>query len=409
MIIGVPKEICPGEKRVALIPANVAALVKKGREIIIEAGAGEASGYTDQEYVDAGAKIETDRGQLFNAAKVILQVQAPGSNTDNGDDDIAQLKEGQTVIGMMDPLANPGISQEYAKKGVSALSMELIPRITRAQSMDVLSSMATIAGYKAVLIGAEQAPRMFPMFMTAAGTIKPARVFIMGAGVAGLQAAATAKRLGAVVEAYDVRPAAREQILSVGAKPIELDLDTGAAEGSGGYAKEQGEDFLKRQRELMAEVLSEQDIVITTAAVPGAKSPILVTAEMVTKMKPGSIIVDLAAERGGNCDLTKLDEVVISDNDVTILGPKNVPSTVPFHASQMYGKNVENLLNLLFNDEGQLVLDFEDEIVSDTCIAFDKDVPQARIRDILGLGAKEAEAAPAEAAVEETEKELEEA
>ena len=384
VIIGVPKEICPGEERVALTPANVGALLKKnGVEIRIERGAGEAAGFTDGDYENAGAKL-TDRDDIFSNAQAILQVQTPGSNTTNGQEDLDKLKAGQFLIGMTDPLANAQFAQALAERKVTGLALELIPRITRAQSMDVLSSMAMIAGYKCVLLAANASHRMFPMNMTAAGTMNASRVFVMGAGVAGLQTCATAKRLGAIVEAYDVRPAAREQILSVGAKPVELDLDTGEAEGSGGYAKAQGEDFLKRQRELMKEVIKEMDVVITTAAVPGAKSPILVTEEMVKAMKPGSVIVDLAAERGGNCDLTKAGETVV-ENGVLIIGPTNVPSSVPFHASQMFGKNIENLLNLLLDDNGDLQLDFEDQIVTDTVISHDGDVPHARLREMLGL------------------------
>ena len=384
VIIGVPKEICPGEERVALTPANVGALLKKnGVELRIERGAGEAAGFTDGDYENAGAKL-TDRDDIFSNAQAILQVQTPGSNTTNGQEDLDKLKAGQFLIGMTDPLANAQFAQALAERKVTGLALELIPRITRAQSMDVLSSMAMIAGYKCVLLAANASHRMFPMNMTAAGTMNASRVFVMGAGVAGLQACATAKRLGAIVEAYDVRPAAREQILSVGAKPVELDLDTGEAEGSGGYAKAQGEDFLKRQRELMKEVIKEMDVVITTAAVPGAKSPILVTEEMVKAMKPGSVIVDLAAERGGNCDLTKAGETVV-ENGVLIIGPTNVPSSVPFHASQMFGKNIENLLNLLLDDNGDLQLDFEDQIVTDTVISHDGDVPHARLREMLGL------------------------
>tara|TARA_R110001606_G_scaffold347564_1_gene496867 strand:+ start:33291 stop:34526 length:1236 start_codon:yes stop_codon:yes gene_type:complete len=384
VIIGVPKEICPGEERVALTPANVGVLLKKeGLEILIERGAGEAAGFTDAEYEKAGAKL-AGRDDLFSSAQAILQVQTPGSNTTNGDKDLDSLKAGQFLIGMTDPLANAAFAQTLAERKVTGLALELVPRITRAQSMDVLSSMAMIAGYKCVLLAASASPRMFPMNMTAAGTLNASRVFVMGAGVAGLQACATAKRLGAIVEAYDVRPAAREQILSVGAKPVELDLDTGEAEGSGGYAKAQGEDFLKRQRELMTEVIREMDVVITTAAVPGAKSPILVTADMVKAMKPGSVVVDLAAERGGNCELTKAGETIV-EHGVTIIGPTNVPSTVAFHASQMFGKNMENLLKLLLDDNGDLQLDFEDQIVAETVISHDGDVPQARLREMLGL------------------------
>ncbi|MBA3981070.1 MAG: NAD(P)(+) transhydrogenase (Re/Si-specific) subunit alpha [Alcanivorax sp.] len=402
MIIGVPREICPGEQRVALVPANVTALLKKpGIEILIEREAGLPAGYTDADYEAAGATL-TDRETVFGKAEILLQVQTPGSNQANGDQDLTALREGQIVIGMMDPLANPSFASTLAERKVTGLALELVPRITRAQAMDVLSSMGMLAGYKAVLMAANESNRMFPMNMTAAGTLNAARVFVMGAGVAGLQACATAKRLGAVVEAYDVRPAAREQILSVGAKPVELDLDTGAAEGSGGYAKAQGEDFLKRQRELMTEVVAQMDVVITTAAVPGAKSPILVTEDMVKAMKPGSVIIDLAAERGGNCDLTEMGKTVVK-HDVIIVGPVNVPSTIAFHASQMFGKNLENLLGLLINKEGQLNLDFEDQIVQDTVVAHEGDVPQARLRELLGLPALVA-AEPAEEASSEEEK-----
>ncbi len=386
MIIGVPKELCPGETRVALVPANVAALVKQGRQVLIEEGAGESAGYPDALYVEAGARL-VSRAEVFAEAEIVAQVQTAGQNRVNGDPDIANLKAGQLLIGMMDPLGNPAFAQQVAKTGVSAMAMELIPRISRAQSMDVLSSMAMIAGYKAVLIAASTSPRMFPMNMTAAGTLQPARVFVMGAGVAGLQACATARRLGAVVEAYDVRAAAREQILSVGAKPIELKIATDSAEGKGGYAAEQSEEFIRKQREAMADVLAQQDVVITTAAIPGAKSPVLVTAEMVKRMKPGSVIVDLAAERGGNCELTKLGEVVV-ENGVTILGPENVPATVAFHASQMYGKNVENTLVHLIDKEGNLTYDMEDEIIVGTLVAHEGDVPHARMRELLNLAPK---------------------
>jgi NAD(P) transhydrogenase subunit alpha len=285
---------------------------------------------------------------------------------------------------MMDPLAAPQAAQAVAEKGASAIALELVPRISRAQSMDVLSSMATLSGYKAVLMGASAAQRIFPMLMTAAGTLQPARILIMGVGVAGLQACATAKRLGGIVEAYDVRPAAREQIISVGAKPIELDLDTDESEGAGGYAKEQGEDFLRRQRELLTAVVAEQDIIITTAAIPGAKSPILVTEDMVKAMKPGSVIVDLAAERGGNCDLTEQGKTVIA-HGVTILGPENVPSELAYHASQMYGKNMQTLLELILDDQGNLNLDFNDEIIAGTVVAHNGEVPHPYMRKLLHL------------------------
>lgn len=384
VIIGIPKETCPGETRVAFTPANVVVMKKKpGIRVLIEQGAGDAAGYPDEDYVSAGAELK-DRAAVFAEAEVVLQVQTPGSSGEHGASDLQAIKAGQILIGMMDPLANPAFASILAERKVTGLALELVPRITRAQAMDVLSSMGMIAGYKAVLIAAEASNRMFPMNMTAAGTMNPSRVFIMGVGVAGLQACSTAKRLGAIVEAYDVRPAAREQIISVGAKPVELDLDTSSAEGSGGYAQAQGEDFLKRQRELMTEVVKQMDVIITTAAVPGAKSPILVTADMVKAMKPGSIIVDLAAERGGNCELTRAGETVV-EHGVTIIGPANVPSSVAFHASQMYGKNMENLLNLMIDSEGQLNLDMEDEIFQNTVIAHQGDVPQKRMRELLNL------------------------
>ena len=384
MIIGIPSEIKTGEKRVAMSPANVQSLTDKSVKVLIQANAGSAAGYPDAEYTAAGATITADRAEIFASADIILQVQSFGSNNENSDDDLALIRKGQLIIGMMDPLASPQAAQAVAAKGATAIALELVPRISRAQSMDVLSSMATLAGYKAVLMGASAAPRIFPMLMTAAGTLKPARVLIMGVGVAGLQACATAKRLGAVVEAYDVRPAAREQILSVGAKPVELDLDTGESEGAGGYAKEQGEDFLRRQRELMTEVVAQQDIIITTAAIPGAKSPILVTEDMVKAMKPGSVIVDLAAERGGNCDLTEQGKTVVAHH-VTILGPENVPSELAYHASQMLGKNMQTLLELILDDEGNLSLDFNDEIVAGTVVAQEGEVPHPHMRKLLNL------------------------
>lgn len=384
MIVGIPAEIKSAEKRVAMSPANVQSLTDKGVKVLFQTNAGDAAGYPDALYTAAGATLSSDRAEIFAQADIILQVQSFGSNNENSEADLASLRSGQVVIGMMDPLASPQAAQAVADKGATAIALELVPRISRAQSMDVLSSMATLAGYKAVLMGASASPRIFPMLMTAAGTLQPARVLIMGVGVAGLQACATAKRLGAVVEAYDVRPAAREQIISVGAKPVELDLDTGESEGAGGYAKAQGEDFLQRQRELMTAVVAEQDIIITTAAIPGAKSPILVTEDMVKAMKPGSVIVDLAAERGGNCDLTEQGKTVVA-HGVTILGPENVPSELAYHASQMYGKNMQTLLELILDDEGNLNLDFNDEIVAGTVVAHKGEVPHPHMRKLLGL------------------------
>lgn len=384
MLLGLLKEIHPGETRVALTPANVEALCRRKLSVLVEAGAGIQAGYSDDSYRAAGAEIADSREQIFARTDIVVLVQSFVGNLKNGGKELALLKKAQLLIGMLDPLGQIEQVPVLAGAGVTALALELVPRISRAQSMDVLSSMATIAGYKAVLTGAAALGRLMPLMMTAAGTLKPARVFIMGAGVAGLQAAATAKRLGAVVEAYDVRSAAREQILSVGAKPIELELPTDLAEGQGGYAKAQGEDFLRHQREQMGGVLAQQDLVITTAAVPGAKSPVLITTEMVQQMKPGAVIVDLAAERGGNCELTRLGETVVA-NGVTIIGPDNIASTVPYHASQMYGKNLENLLLHMVDKEGQLQLDFGDEIIAQTVMSHSGNIVQPMLRERLGL------------------------
>ena len=372
MKIGVPVEQFPGEKRVALVPASIAPLTKAGFDVLVERDAGERAGFPDRAYQDKGAQ-SAGRADVF-AADVVLQVRTG---------DFSPMRRGQVVVGMADPLGAPETVREIAARGVTAFALELIPRITRAQSMDVLSSMATIAGYKAVLLAANTLPRMFPLLTTAAGTITPAHVFIVGVGVAGLQAIATARKLGAVVEAYDVRPAVKEQVQSVGAKFVELPLETGQAEDKGGYAKAQDEAFYQRQREMMARVVAANDVVITTAVVPGKKAPVLVTAEMVRGMAPGSVVVDLAAERGGNCELTRADQVVV-ENGVTILGPTNLPSTVPYHASQMYAKNVTTfLLHLVKN--GAVTIDPDDEITRDTLIAKDGEVVNARVRQALGL------------------------
>ena len=389
MIIGITRELVAGENRVSLCPDNVQSLVDKGLELWVEQNAGAQAGFSDDDYTSVGAKVVSDRDELFAKSDVILQVQSFGSNTENADDDLKRLKAKQLVIGMMDPLAQPQAAQQVAGTGATAIALEMVPRISRAQSMDVLSSMATLAGYRSVLLGAEAAPRILPMLMTAAGTLQPARVLIMGVGVAGLQACATAKRLGAVVEAYDVRPAAREQIISVGATPVELDLPTESSEGAGGYAKKQSEEFLRMQREQMTEVVARQDIIITTAAIPGAKSPILVTEDMLKAMKTGSVLVDLAAERGGNCESTQMGKTVVA-HGVTIVGPKNLASDLAFHASQMYGNNIQTLLELIL-EEGQINLDFEDEIVAGTVIAHGGEVPHPYMRKLLDLPSLEIE------------------
>lgn len=367
MKVGVVQETFAGEHRVALVPSLIPALVKAKFEVIVQAGAGLAAGFTDQEYVAKGATIAAGREAVFNAADVILQVRSLGANLEAGITDLGLIRQGQTLIGFCDPLTEPGAAQQVAARGAMQFSMELIPRITRAQSMDALSSMATIAGYKAVLLAADALPKMFPMMMTAAGTISPAKALIVGAGVAGLQAIASARRLGAVVEAYDVRPAVKEQIQSLGAKFLELPLDTSGAQDQGGYAKEQDENTLRRQRELMLKAVAANDVVITTAAIPGKKAPILVTKEMVAAMAPGSVIVDLAAERGGNCELTQAGQT-IDVGGVKILGPVNLPATVPYHASQMYAKNITTLLLHLVKD-GQFKFDMDDEITKETLVS----------------------------------------
>jgi NAD(P) transhydrogenase subunit alpha len=382
MIVGVPKETFPGERRVALIPAMLPALKRAGIEVLVETGAGVAAGFPDDAFTEKGAQLTRSRKELFEKAQVIAQVRALGANSEAGRADLDLLRKDQVVVGICEPLSEPQAARDLAKCGVTLLSMELMPRITRAQSMDVLSSMATIAGYKAVLLAADQLPRMFPMMMTAAGTLAAARVFIVGAGVAGLQAIATARKLGAVVEAYDVRPAVKEQVQSLGAKFVEMELDAGESEDSGGYAKAMGEEFYRRQREMMMQVVAANDVVITTAAVPGKKAPVLVTQAMVEGMHPGSVVVDLAAERGGNCELTRPGEKVVHQG-VTILGPLNIPTTVPYHASQMYAKNLSTFLLHLTRD-GELVLDAEDEITAGTLVTRDGDVVHPWVREALG-------------------------
>ncbi len=383
MKVAVPKETCPGENRVALVPAVVSQLVKKEWEVLVQEQAGVAAGFPDSAYEEAGAKILSDRKSLFDQADVVLQVRALGANADAGRDDLKLMRSGQVIIGMCDPLGNPQAIQEIADTKAILFAMEMIPRITRAQSMDVLSSMATIAGYKAVLLAANHLPKLFPMLMTAAGTLVPAKVLVIGAGVAGLQAIASARRLGAVVQAYDVRPVVKEQIESLGGKFVELDLDTADSEDKGGYAKQLTEAQVEKQQQQLADIVAECDVCISTAAIPGRPSPLLVTADGVRRMRPGSVIVDLAAERGGNCELTKGDEVVMEDG-VTILGPTNLPSEVPQHASQMYAKNLVTFLAELVK-EGELDIDLKDEVIRDTLAAKDGQVQNERLRDMLGL------------------------
>jgi NAD(P) transhydrogenase subunit alpha len=378
MKVGVPRESCPDERRVALVPGVLQSLAKAGAEVLVERGAGERAGFSDSAYADKGARLSDSRTELFAQADVIVQVRGFGTNQDAGRSDIPLFRRGQALIGFLDPLGSPEAARELAQTGVTAFSIELMPRITRAQGMDALSSQATISGYKAVLLAAAHLPRMFPMMMTAAGTLSPARVFVLGAGVAGLQAIATAKRLGALVEAYDVRPAVKEQVESVGAKFVELPLETAGAEDKGGYAVAQDESFYRRQRETLTRVVAGTDVVITTAAIPGKKSPVLITREMVDGMQRGSIILDLAAERGGNCEVTQPDQIV-EINGVTILGPTNLPGTVPYHASQMYAKNVTTFLLHLIKD-GELHVDTEDEITRETLVVRDGSVVHERVK-----------------------------
>ena len=366
-------------------------LAKTGVDVVVEQGAGEASGYADSEYLGKGARLAA-RDEVF-AAEVILQVRAPGANPEAGAADLARFRRGQTVIGFGEPLTAGDAAKAMAARGVSFLAMELMPRITRAQSMDALSSMATVAGYKAALLAADALPRMFPMLMTAAGAVAPAHVLVIGGGVAGLQAIATARRLGAVVSGYDIRAAVKEQVESLGARFVVLEMEGAGAEDKGGYAKAMGEEFYRRQRELMAAVLAAQNVVISTAAVPGKKAPILITREMVEAMAPGSIIVDIAAERGGNCELTRPGETV-EHGGVRILGPLNLPSTIPYHASQMYARNIATFLKYLVKD-GKIALDREDEIVRETLVAHQGEVVHPRVRELLGLEALKSEGLPA--------------
>lgn len=384
MLVGVIRESFPGERRVALVPASLPQLTKAGCTAILERGAGVEAGFLDGQYADQGATLAS-RADVFRKSDILAAVRTPAANPKAGRDDLNWLRPHQTIIGLADPLGGDSILKELAARRVTCFALELMPRITRAQSMDVLSSMATVAGYKAVLLAATTLPRMFPMFMTAAGTVTPARVFVIGGGVAGLQAIATARRLGATVEAYDVRAAVKEQVESLGARFVELPLETRAAEASTGYAKAQDDEFYRRQREMMARVVSSNDVVITTAAIPGKKAPVLITDSMVAGMPPGSVIVDLAAERGGNCELTEPDRPVVA-HGVTILGPTNLPSTVPFHASQMYSKNLSTFLLHLVKG-GELQIDLQDQITRETLVVRDGDLVHNAVRESQGLTA----------------------
>lgn len=385
MIVGVPKEIFPGERRVSLVPMVVPNLKKAGIDVVVQAGAGLESGYRDSDYTEKGATIVPDRAAVFAQADVVTQVLAYGSNDRNGQQDLPLFRRGQIIIGFFRPLGSLDILNQIKATGVTTFSVELMPRITRAQSMDALSSMGTICGYKAVIIAADRVPRLFPMLTTAAGTITPARVLVIGAGVAGLQAIATARRLGAVVSAYDLRPVVKEQVQSLGGRFVELPLEVKDAQDAGGYAKQQDEAFYARQRELLGNVIAESDVVITTAVVPGKKAPVLVTKGMVERMAPGSVIVDLAAERGGNVEVTRPEEDIVV-NGVTIIGIINMASTVPYHASMMYAKNLATFLTHLVKD-GKFKFDAADEITRETLLTRDGEIVNERVRQFFSLPA----------------------
>jgi NAD(P) transhydrogenase subunit alpha len=383
MIVGVPRESYPGERRVALVPSVLANLKKAGLDVVVEQNAGFEAGYPDAEYTAKGAKVVPDRAEVFRTADIIVQVLCYGSNDKTGKADVPLYRPDQLLIGFLRPLGELDTIQDIARAGVASFAVELMPRVTRAQSMDALSSMGTVCGYRAVLIAADTLPRLFPMMTTAAGTITPARVLVIGAGVAGLQAIATARRLGAVTSAYDLRPAVKEQVQSLGARFVELPVEAQDAQDAGGYARAQDESFYNRQRELLTRVVAENDVVITAAVIPGKKSPILITREMVAGMAPGSVIVDLAAERGGNCELTRVGEKFVTGG-VTIIGWANLASSVPHDASQLYARNMVAFLTHLVK-EGRPRLDADDEIIRSTLVTHRGEVVNARVREFFAM------------------------
>jgi H+-translocating NAD(P) transhydrogenase subunit alpha len=376
MRVGVPKETADGERRVALIPDVVRSLTDKGLEVVVESAAGEDAGHPDSEYSEAGATVDGDAW----SADVVVRVAVPTR------DEIGRLRSGQVLIGHLAPLTSGETNKALADARVTSFAMEAIPRITRAQAMDALSSQANVSGYAATLLAAREAGRFFPMMTTAAGTVAPARVMVLGAGVAGLQAIATAKRLGAVVTGFDIRRAAWEQIASLGGRPLELDFIPDA-EAEGGYARPLTEEENAEVREALADAAAKHDVIITTAQIPGRPAPILITEQGVANMQPGSVIVDLAGESGGNCELTEAGQTVVSDNGVKVIAPANLPSDMAAHASQLYAKNVENLLGLLVDEEGNLKLDFDDEIVAGACITHEGEIRNERAREAAGVGA----------------------
>ncbi len=385
MIIGVPKESYPGDRRVAIVPAVLPALTKAGFEVHIQSGAGSEAGYPDALYTGKGAKIVADREAVFAAADIVVQVLGYGANDITGKRDVPLYRRDQILIAFLRPFGEKDVVQAIANAGVTSFSVELMPRTTRAQSMDALSSMATCSGYKAVLLAADTQPRIFPMLTTAAGTVTPARVFVIGCGVAGLQALATARRLGAVISAYDLRPAAKEQVQSLGGRFVELPIEAKDAQDARGYARAQDEEFYRRQRELLGKVVQESDVVITAAVIPGKKSPVLVTEEMVKGMAPGSVIVDLAAERGGNCEITE-PGATVTRHGVTIIGAINLSAGVPYHASMMYAKNITAFLTNLIKEQ-KVNLNLEDEIVRETLLTRGGEIVQPRVREYFGMAA----------------------
>lgn len=377
MKVAVLKESRAGERRVALVPQGVKSLIKAGLEVAVEQGAGGLSSIGDEEYSEAGATVTSTAGEAIAGAGVVLAVNAPA--------DVSSLPEGTILVSFLNPLSDLELMRALGNGKITGVSMEMVPRITRAQSMDALSSQATVAGYKAVLLAADHLPKFLPMFTTAAGTIRPAKALVLGAGVAGLQAIATARRLGAVVEAFDVRPAVKEQVQSLGATFLEAEEEV-TAEGEGGYAKELSEDQHKKELELIAGAISDTDIVITTAQIPGRDAPLLITEDMVRSMKPGSVIVDLASESGGNCALTKSGETVV-EHGVQIMGPVNLPTSIPVHASQMYSKNIVTLLGEFIGDEGELTLDFENDVIGPATVTHQGEVRNERVQNALSATA----------------------
>ena len=382
MLIGVPREIASGERRVALVPEVVPQLTKAGHRVVVERGAGLRAGFTDEAYRAAGCDLADSAQEIYSTAQMILKVQRPARD-EAGEAELDRMTEGSVLIGLLQPSGDPALFQQLAERRIIACSMELVPRTTRAQMMDALSSQSTVAGYKAVLLAANALQKFFPMLMTAAGTVRPARVLVIGAGVAGLQAIATARRIGAVVEAFDTRPVVKEQVQSLGATFVELDLHGEDAQDAGGYARELSKDHIRREKELIHKRALQADVIITTALIPGKPAPMLVEAETVAAMRPGSVIVDLAGEQGGNCELSVPGETVVR-HDVTIIAPLHISSDLAFHASQMYSKNVAALVMLLA-PKGELNLNFGDDIISAVCNTANGEVRHAPTRQRLSL------------------------